>query len=79
MAVSSSLNYYFLYMGSVRTASGSALFDTTPLPLDPQYHGWILILICAICLPLLLFFVALRLYVRIWIPQSFALDDGKDV
>lgn len=51
---------------------------TSSLPLDPQYHGWVLILVSTICLPLLLFFVGLRSYVRIWTPRSFALDDGKN-
>ena len=47
-----------------------------PIPLDPKYHGHILISVIAICLPLLLFFVLLRLYVRVWTPRCFSLDDG---
>ena len=47
------------------------------VPYDPHYHAYILIIVIAICLPLLLFFVALRSYVRIWVPKTFSLDDGK--
>lgn len=52
---------------------------TSSVPLDPQYRGWVLILVSSICLPLLLIFVGLRSYVRIWTPRSFALDDGKNI
>lgn len=60
-------------MESVRTPV------TSSVPLDPQYRGWVLILVSVICLPLLLIFVVLRSHVRIWTPRSFALDDGKNV
>ena len=53
------------------------LSGDTPTTLDPQYHGYILITVIALCLPLLTFFVILRIYVRIWVPRSFSLDDGK--
>lgn len=54
-----------------------AFFQSVPVPLDSKYKGFILIIFVAICFPLLLFFVLLRSYVRIWVPRSFALDDGK--
>lgn len=52
---------------------------TSSVPLEPQYHGWVLILVSAMCIPLLLIFVLLRSYVRVWAPRSFALDDGKNI
>ena len=54
-----------------------ALSGDAPISLDPHYHGYILIVVIATCLPLLLFFVLLRLYVRVWTPRSFSVDDGK--
>ena len=53
--------------------------DLGPVPLDPKYQGFILIIVCAICLPLLLSCVILRLYMRIWVPRSIAWDDGKTI
>lgn len=61
------------FMDSVRTPVNSSV------PLDPQYRGWVLILVSVVCLPLLLVFVVLRSYVRILTPRSFALDDGKNI
>lgn len=59
------------------TTAGPSPFSPVPVPLDPRYKGFILIVVIAICFPLLLFFILLRSYVRIWVPRSFALDDGR--
>lgn len=56
-----------------------AQYGAVPVPLDPKYKGFVLIIVTAICYPLLFIFVTLRLYVRIWIPRSFALDDGQGI
>lgn len=42
-----------------------------------QHKGYVLIIVDAICFPLLLFFVGLRSYVRIWATRSIAWDDGE--
>lgn len=54
-----------------------SLFGHVPSSLDSKYRAYILITVISICLPFLLFFVTLRLYVRAWVPKSFGLDDGK--
>ena len=64
-------------MNSAHSIAGAAQYGAVAVPLDPKYKGYVLIMVTAICFPLLLFFVALRSYVRIWVPRSFALDDGK--
>ena len=56
-----------------------ALSHPVSIPLDPKYKGFILIIFVAICIPLLLFLVLLRSYVRIWVPRSFGFDDGKRI
>ena len=64
-------------MDSAQTIAEAAQWQAVSVPLDSTYKGFVLIIVTAICYPLLLFFVALRSYVRIWVPRSFALDDGK--
>jgi hypothetical protein len=44
---------------------------------NPENRASILIIISTIFLALLLPFVVLRLYTRIWITRTFGLDDGK--
>lgn len=64
-------------MDSAHTIAEAAQWKAVSVPLDSTYKGFVLIVVTAICYPLLLFLVALRSYVRIWVPRSFALDDGK--
>lgn len=50
----------------------------TPNFVNPESRCSVLIIVSTICLALLLLFVTLRLYSRIWIARAFGLDDGKD-
>ena len=49
----------------------------TPNFVSPANHAHILIIVSATCLTLLIPFVALRLYARVFITRSFGLDDGN--
>lgn len=73
----STIGLLFQSMDSAHTIAEAAQWEAVSVPLDSTYKGFVLVIVTAICYPLLLFFVALRSYVRIWVPRSFALDDGK--
>ena len=50
---------------------------STPNFVDPERHGYVLIVVTAVFYSLMLLVVALRLYSKNWVNRTFGLDDGE--